>query len=132
MLFRSNPSLSERLLDFDQVISSTLGQKVKDILFELYGLNGDFHLSQILDRLEPEESEALTAALDNIAVCGNEEQVFDQCINTWQIQRLLEREQALIDRLALADEENNPESIRQLTEQLMEVQQEINSHGGRK
>lgn len=127
-----NPSLSERLLDFDQVISSTLGQKVKDILFELYGLNGDFHLSQILDRLEPEESEALTAALDNIAVCGNEEQVLDQCINTWQIQRLLEREQALIDRLALADEENNPESIRQLTEQLMEVQQEINSHGGRK
>ena len=38
------------------MISSTLGQKVKDILFELYGLNGDFHLSQILDRLEPEES----------------------------------------------------------------------------
>lgn len=127
-----NPVLTERLLDFDQAIASTLGRKVKDILFELYGLSGDFHLDQVLDRLEPEESEALTEALSNVVICGNEEQVFSQCVNTWQIKCLSEREQDIIARLSLADEDNNPESIKALTKELMEVQQEINSHGGRK
>lgn len=127
-----NPSLTERLLDYEQAITGTLGRKVKDILFELYGLNGDFNLDQVQDRLEPEESEMLSAAMENIVICGNEEQVFNQCINTWQIQCLLEREQDLIARLSLADEENNPQSIEALTKELMEVQQQINSHGGRK
>ena len=127
-----NPMLTERLLDYDQTITSTLGRKVKDILFEFYGLSGDFHVDQVQDRLEPEESEALTEALSNVVICGNEEQVFNQCINTWQLQCLSEREQDIIARLSLADEENNPESIEALTKELMEVQQEINSHGGRK
>ena len=74
----------------------------------------------------------MTEALSNVVICGNEEQVFSQCINTWQIQCLSEREQDIIARLSLADEENNPESIEALTKELMEVQQEINSHGGRK
>ena len=65
-------------------------------------------------------------------IAGNEEQVFQECIHTWQIKRLLQREQDLITRLSLADEENNPDSINQLTLELMEVQKEINSHGGRK
>ena len=127
-----NPVLTERLLDFDQAITSRLGRKVKDILFELYGLSGDFQLEQVQDRLEPEESEVLAEALSNVVICGNEEQVFEQCINTWQLQCLSEREQDIITRLSLADEEKNPESIEALTRELMEVQQEINSHGGRK
>ncbi len=127
-----NPQLTEKLLDYSEILHSAPARKVKDILFELYGLNGDFHMSQLTDRLEPEESEQLIRNMDNIVIAGNEEQVFQECINTWQIQRLVIREQDLITRLSLADEENNMESIRQLTMELMEVQKEINSHGGRK
>lgn len=127
-----NPQLTEKLLDYSEIMSSAPAHKVTDILFELYGLNGDFHMNQLTDRLEPEESEQLIRNLNNIVIAGNEEQVFEECVNTWQIQRLTAREQDLITRLSLADEENNTDVIRQLTLELMEVQKEINSHGGRK
>ncbi len=127
-----NPVLTEKLLDYSEIMASIPARKVMDILFELYGLNGDFHISQLTDRLEPEESEALSRTLDKIVIAGNEEQVFQECINTWQLKRLLQQEQDLITRLSLADEENNPESINQLTLELMEIQKQINSHGGRK
>ena len=127
-----NPALTEKLLDFTEIMESAPARKAMDILFELYGLKGDFHMNQLMDRLEPEESEALGRTLDNIVIAGNEEQVFRECIHTWQIKRLLQREQDLITRLSLADEENNPDSINRLTLELMEVQKEINSHGGRK
>ncbi len=127
-----NPQLTEKLLDYSEIMSSAPARKVTDILFELYGLNGDFHMNQLTDRLEPEESEQLIRNLNNIVIAGNEEQVFEECVNTWQIQRLTAREQDLITRLSLADEENNTDVIRQLTLELMEVQKEINSHGGRK
>ena len=128
----TNPALTEKLLDYTEIMESAPARKAMDILFELYGLKGDFHMNQLMDRLEPEESEALGRTLDNIVIAGNEEQVFQECIHTWQIKRLLQREQDLITRLSLADEENNPDSINQLTLELMEVQKEINSHGGRK
>ncbi|MBR4411057.1 MAG: DNA primase [Firmicutes bacterium] len=127
-----NPGLTEKLLDYSEIMASTPARKVMDILFELYGLNGDFHMNQLTDRLDPEESEALSNALDKIVIAGNEEQVFSECINTWQRKRLLQQEQDLITRLSLADEENNPDSINQLTLELMEIQKQINSHGGRK
>ena len=127
-----NPGLTEKLLDYSEIMASTPARKVMDILFELYGLNGDFHMNQLTDRLDPVESEALSSALDKIAIAGNEEQVFSECINTWQRKRLLQQEQELITRLSLADEENNPDSINQLTLELMEIQKQINSHGGRK
>ena len=78
------------------------------------------------------ESQNFTAALDGIIVAGNEEQVFEECINTWKLSRAVKREQELIDRLALADEETGSDSIKELTEELMKVQREINSFGGRK
>ena len=127
-----NPGLTEKLLDYSEIMASTPARKAMDILFELYGLNGDFHMNQLTDRLDPVESEALSSALDKIAIAGNEEQVFSECINTWQRKRLLQQEQELITRLSLADEENNPDSINQLTLELMEIQKQINSHGGRK
>lgn len=127
-----NPALTEKMLDYSEIMTSAPARKAMDILFELYGLNGDYHLNQLMDRLEPEESEALNRSLENIVIAGNEEQVFRECIHTWQRKCLLQREQDLITRLSLADEENNADSINQLTLELMEVQKEMNSHGGRK
>lgn len=127
-----NPALTEKMLDYSEIMTSAPARKAMDILFELYGLNGDYHLNQLMDRLEPEESEALNRSMENIVIAGNEEQVFRECIHTWQRKCLLQREQDLITRLSLADEENNADSINQLTMELMEVQKEMNSHGGRK
>ena len=127
-----NPCFAEKMLEHQGIIESELGRKILNLMFELYGLSGGFELSDITDSLDPVESQTFTEALDGIIVAGNEEQVFEECINTWKLSKAVKREQELIDRLALADEETGSDSIKELTEELMKVQREINSFGGRK
>ena len=127
-----SPSFADRMLEYDGIIQSELGRKILNLMFELYGIKGGFEQYEITDSLDPEESQEFAAAVDSIIVAGNEEQVFDECIKTWKKSEAIKREQELIDRLALADEETGSDSIKELTEELMKVQQEINSFGGRK
>ena len=127
-----NPCFAEKMLEHQGIIESELGRKILNLMFELYGLSGGFELSDITDSLDPVESQTFTEALDGIIVAGNEEQVFEECINTWKLSKAVKREQELIDRLALADEETGSDSIKELTEELMKVQREKNSFGGRK
>ena len=127
-----NPYFAEKLLENQEIIESSLGKKIENIMFEKYGLNGGFEQSDIMDSLDPEESQTFAAALDKIIVAGNEDQVFDECIRKWKLSRAVRKEQELIDRLALADEDNNSDSIKELTAELMKVQNEIKSFGGRK
>jgi len=127
-----NPYFSEKLLENENIIQSTLGKKIENIMFEKYGLNGGFELGDIMDSLEPDESQQFAAALEKIIVAGNEEQVFDECIKKWKLNNAVRKEQEIIDRLALADEDNNSDSIKELTAELLKVQKEINSFGGRK
>ena len=127
-----NPCFAEKMLEHEGIIESELGRKILNLMFELYGLRGGFELSDITDSLDPVESQTFTGALDGIIVAGNEEQVFEECINTWKLNKAVKCEQELIDRLALADEETGSDSIKELTEELMKVQREINSFGGRK
>lgn len=127
-----NPALAERMLEWQDCIVSPVGRKTLDLFFECYGLRGDVHLNEVTDRLEPEESEVLLEALDHVVIRGNEEQVFAECVHSWQMMRLERRQRDIIDRLALADEVNNTEAAAKLTMELMQVQKEMNSHGGKK
>jgi hypothetical protein len=103
---------------------------VVNICFEFYGLYGDFHLGQIIDRLDPEESQELQEGLDKIIVTDNERDVFDQCINRWKFTQLEKEEKRIIDMLSLGDEEHNKATIEDLTLKLMEVQRQMKIHGG--
>lgn len=127
-----NPCFAEKLIEYDGIIESELGRKIVNLMFEFYGLRGGFEPSDITDSLDPMESQAFTDATDAVIIAGNEEQVFDECIRTWRLNKSVKREQELIDMLALADEETGSDSIKGLTEELMNVQREINSFGGRK
>lgn len=127
-----NPCFAEKLLEYNGIIESELGRKILNLMFELYGLRGGFDLSDITDSLDPVESQIFTDAIDGVIVAGNEEQVFDECIKKWRLGKAVKKEQELIDRLALADEDTGSDSIKELTEELMMVQREINSFGGRK
>ena len=126
-----NPSFSEILLENEEVMESSLGKKIMNVAFELYGLKGDFDRSDIMDRLEPEESQSMSLALSNVIIAGNEEKVLHECLCNWKLSKLLSREKELIDRISLADEESGNVALDELTRELMEVQTEINSYGGR-
>ena len=126
-----SPTFVEELLDKQEIMESPEARKVLNIMFELYGLKEDFDSGEIMDCLEPEESQKLTRELDKIIIAGNEDKVFAECIQKWKADKLLAREKQLIDRLSLADEDSGVESIKELTEELMEVQAKIKTYGGR-
>ncbi len=126
-----SPTFVEELLDKQEIMESRWARKVLNIMFELYGLNEDFDSADIMDRLDPEESQKLTRELDKIIIAGNEDKVFAECIRKWKADKLLAKEKQLIDRLSLADEDSGVESIKELTEELMEVQAKIKTYGGR-
>ena len=77
-----------------------------------------------MDLLPIEGAKKLSEILDQIVLGGNEEQVFEECRMTWQDRRLEEEEKRLITLLSMADEEDNFEKIRELTDQLMKVQKD--------
>ncbi|MGN0680421.1 MAG: DNA primase [Candidatus Fimisoma sp.] len=127
----TDPALSEEFLEYTGAAESPLAVKVIDIAFEFYGMTGDFNLAAICDRLEPSESEALEQAINKVIITGNEEDVFRQCIHRWKLNSLEKQEKEIIDRLSLADEENNRETVKKLTIKLMEIQKEMKMHGGK-
>ena len=127
----TDPALSEEFLEYTGAVENPLAVKVIDIAFEFYGMTGDFNLADICDRLEPSESEALEQAIDKVIITGNEEDVFRQCIHRWKLNSLEKQEKEIIDRLSLADEENNRETVKELTIKLMEIQEEMKMHGGK-
>ena len=126
-----SPTFVEDLLDKQEIMESPEARKVLNIMFELYGMNGDFDDREIMDRLDPEESQRLAKELEKIIIAGNEDRVFAECIQKWKLDKLLTKEKQLIDRLSLADEDSGVESIKELTEELMEVQAKIKTYGGR-
>ena len=85
----------------------------------------------VSDRLEPDDSIYISKALVNIAVAGNAEEIMRQCVDKQKISRLKSREERVLAMLSMADEENNTESARKLTVELMEIQKEIKVHGGK-
>ena len=125
-----DPEFSESILPYSDIFESELGKKTLNIAFEFYGLNGDFNRGQVMDRLEPAESEKLQESLDKVIITGNEKEVLNQCIHRWEFKRLESRERQLRDILSLADEENK-ESIDRLTIEFMEIQREMKAHGGK-
>lgn len=127
----TNPSLTEEMLDKQEMMTSPQGKRILNIMFEIYSCKEDFDRSEIMDRLEPEESLKLGAELDRIVTAGNEDRIFEECVRKWRLGILEIKEKQLIERLALADEETGADTLKGLTEKLMEVQAKIKTYGGR-
>lgn len=101
-------------------------------MLELFGNNGTFGISDIADRLDPDESIALEKAVSGIKLAGREDEVLEESISKWKLEKLFEKEKNIVSRMDMADESGiDQESIETLTAELIEVQNEINKYGGR-
>ena len=127
----TDESYISRIADFPQILESDFAVRIYETLAEEYRRNQLIDLNKIMDGLTSEGAACLQEIMDHIIVGGNEEQVFDDCIKTWKDKNLAKEEQRLISLLSMADEEDNQEKIRELTDQLMKVQKErkTNSRG---
>lgn len=114
----------QRIEGFPEILESDYAQRMYRILSEEYRQFHRVDLNKVLDGLARPDADRLSEIMEHVIVGGNEEQVFDDCVRTWKLQRLAKEEQRLITLLSMADEEDNQERIRQLTEQLMKIQRE--------
>lgn len=127
----TDESYISRISDFPQILESDFAIKIYETLKDEYLKNQFMDLNKIMDGLTSEGAACLQEIVDDVIVGGNEEQVFNDCIRTWKDKNLAKEEQRLISLLSMADEEDNQERIRELTDQLMKVQKErkTNSRG---
>ncbi len=127
----TDESYISRIAKFPQILESDFAVRIYETLVEEYQRNQFIDLNKIMDGLTSEGAARLQEIMEHIIVGGNEEQVFEDCIKTWKDKNLAKEEQKLISLLSMADEEDNQERIRELTDQLMKVQKErkTNSRG---
>lgn len=117
-------SYIQRLQAFPEILESEFAQRMYQLFQEEYSQFHRVDLNKLLDGLPREDGDQLSEIMEHVIVGGNEEQVFEDCIRTWKQGRLAKEEQRLITLLSMADEEDNQERIRELTEQLMKIQRE--------
>ena len=128
----TNPDLTEVLFDNFGMMDNTFAKKIGNIILELFGTKGNYSISDINDRLDPDESLALEKAVSGILLAGREEEVLKESIRKWKLDKLFEKEKDIVSRMDLADESGiDQDMMKTLTNDLIEVQKEIKKYGGR-
>lgn len=120
----TNEVFIEKVSDYAGIFESEFSVKVYQLLNREYMENRYVDTKKILDMLPYEAAKKLQEILEQVVLGGNEEQVFHDCIRTWNDKRLEKEEKRLITLLSMADEEDNHEKIIELTDELMKVQKE--------
>lgn len=101
---------------------SDYGKKLFSIVNSLYEDEKDLDIRKLQDALEQDEMAVLSDIIDNVQFSGKEEEVLHECLNKIEVEDLKEKENSLLIRLSMADEEENQEMIKILTEELMNLQ----------
>ena len=128
----TNPDLTEELFEDPGVMESPFAKKIQNLIFELFGTQGEFDIGDLNDRLDPEESLALQTELRGIVLAGREEDVLRESITKWKLDNLRKREKEIVSKMDLADDSGiGQEMLESLTIELMNIQKEINKYGGK-
>lgn len=105
-----------------EAFSSERGRNIYRAIEEMYQENEEIDIRRLADLLDTDDVKALKDILENVRLAHKEEKIFEDCIEMIQDKELAQKEQTLIMRLSMADEEENEELIRELTQELMNIQ----------
>ena len=105
----------------DIVFKSSSGYKIFTAIDEIYKEGEDIDINKLADQLENTDSTILNDIMNNVQIT-DERQLFKDCIETIKSKELVRKEKEIIMRLSMADEEENFDSIKELTEELMNIQ----------
>lgn len=126
-LFLNNEAFIDEVRKHDGLLESALSRTVFEMAAAERESNEIIDVNLILDGLNEGDRETIQDIINNVVIdSSNQEQVFADCVNTWSFEKLTRREHDLILQLSMADEANNDEMIKELTDELMEVQKEKN------
>ena len=112
----------EKIAELPELLESEFAVSVYRLAAEEYEKNRFVDRNRILDSLPEGDAAKLQEIIEQVIIGGNVEKVFEDCVRTWEENRLEKEEQRLITLLSMADEEDNQERIAELTDQLIKVQ----------
>ncbi len=110
---------------YSEVFSNTAHQRIYDIIDLLYEEDEEIDVSKLKDNLTDEDIPTLDNILENIQFSGKEVQIFHDCINRIKIDRIKKRQKEIIEVLQVLDEEEDASHIRQLTNELLDIQKNL-------
>lgn len=117
------------IAEYKEAFKSNYGKKIFSVVSSLYRDEKELDLMKLQDSLEQDEMIVLSDIIDNVQFSDKEEQVLQECLNKIEVEELQEKENSLLIRLSMADEEENQEMIRILTEELMDLQRKKMERG---
>ena len=83
---------------------------------------------KLFDTLPEHERDLLQKSIAEVALGADHEKVYRECVERGRADLLNKKEKEILMRLAMADEAgNNDQVIRDLTNELMQVQKQIRS-----
>jgi DNA primase len=114
------------ICNYERAFKTECAKNIFKTIVELYSDNleaeKEIDIKKLQDGLEQTETAILMDIIDNVQLADKEEQVLNECINKIEFEEITEKENSLLTRLSMADEEENQEMIKMLTEELMKLQ----------
>jgi DNA primase len=113
----------------ENAFKSNYGKKLFSVISSFYKEESELDIMKLQDSLEPDEMIVLSDIIDNVQLADKEEQILQESLNKIEVENLTEKENSLLMRLSMADEEENQEMIKVLTEELMDLQRKKMERG---
>lgn len=130
-LILQSSSYYPKLIPYEKSVFITpSGQGIYKGIKDLYVENEEIDIRKLADLLDTGTAEVLRDIFENVRLAHKDEKIFQDCIETIKMKELTQKEQELIMRLSMADEEENRDKIRELTEELMNIQKMMRNGRG--
>ncbi len=121
LILQSSKYYSEFVQYGKDVFKSLSGNNIFSGIGSIYSDGEAVDIRKLADQMEPADNRVLHDILENVQI-ANESTVFRDCIETIKNNELSKKEKELIMRLSMADEDENIDSINELTQELMRIQ----------
>jgi DNA primase len=125
MLVLTDSGYLEKLQPYEDLFGSRQGKNIYNVLTKMVADDKPLHPERVREQLESEEQSVLQNIVENIKLAGKEEIIFAECMKAYEEECLIKMQHDIILRISLADEQENPDEIRKLTEELMEIQKKL-------
>lgn len=119
----------EKIIPYAYVLRSSVSQNIWGAIRNLNPETSEINIPELREILEDNERSELDYIIENIPV-SDTERTYRQCVITIELTELKKREREIQVMLSVADESENEDKIRELMEELNEIQKAKNSYGG--
>ncbi|MBQ9931479.1 MAG: DNA primase [Firmicutes bacterium] len=113
-----------KIQPYKEVFEKPVHKRIFQLIESLYRGDGEIDLRLLEDSLEDSDRTVLKDILENVRIAGRDKEVFRDCVHHIQSNEKTRREEDIIMRLSLLDDETDRGAIEELTKELMELQKQ--------